>query len=106
MNMPSPPFFLMRETISFPSFSRRPETTTFAPSRANASAVAEPMPLVPPVTSATLLVNVFMEFPSGLCSIVILYLLLYLLSALHDLTGLLGLGMFGPLANRKVFGVL
>jgi hypothetical protein len=39
-------------------FSRRPERTTFASARANAMAVALPMPEVPPVTSATLSENV------------------------------------------------
>src|SRR6266852_8829856 len=60
-NVASPPAFLMSATVSLPSFSRRPETTTFAPSRANAMAVARPIPLVAPVTRATLLVNLFME---------------------------------------------
>jgi hypothetical protein len=41
-------------------FSRRPERTTFAPARANAMAVALPMPEVPPVTSATLSENVLL----------------------------------------------
>jgi hypothetical protein len=37
-----------------PSFSRRPETITRAPSRAKARAVARPIPEVPPVMRATL----------------------------------------------------
>ena len=36
---------------------RRPVTNTDAPSAANAFAVARPMPLVPPVTTTTLLLN-------------------------------------------------
>src|SRR2546425_940263 len=55
----SPPAFLISATVSLPSFSRRPDTTTFAPSRAKAIAVARPMPLVAPVTRATLLSKVF-----------------------------------------------
>src|SRR5262249_13350235 len=56
-NAASPPSFLISATTCAPSFSRRPLRTTFAPTRANAIAVALPMPDVPPVTSATLLVN-------------------------------------------------
>src|SRR5262245_38386504 len=49
-------------TTSAPSCSRRPETTTLAPARANPKADALPMPEVPPVTSATLPVNVLLVF--------------------------------------------
>src|SRR5437879_21743 len=52
-NAASPPSFLISATTCAPSFSRRPVNTTLAPARANAIAVALPMPEVPPVTSAT-----------------------------------------------------
>src|SRR6267154_6104772 len=39
--------------VSLPSISRRPETTTFAPFFAKRMAVSRPMPVVPPVISAT-----------------------------------------------------
>src|SRR5208282_6145310 len=42
-----------------PSATRRPETTTFAPSLANARAVALPMPEVPPVMRTVLFSKVF-----------------------------------------------
>src|SRR5262252_2160445 len=43
-----------------PRSSRRPASTTFAPRRANPSAVACPIPDVPPTTSATLPSNEIM----------------------------------------------
>src|SRR6266446_740582 len=43
----------------YPSATRRPETTTFAPSLANARAVALPMPVVPPVMRTVLFSKVF-----------------------------------------------
>src|SRR5262249_9296971 len=61
-NAASPPSFLISATTCAPSFSRLPERTTFAPPRANAIAVALPMPEVPPVTSATLPANVLLLF--------------------------------------------
>src|SRR4051794_26444865 len=61
----SPPAALTWRTVSLPSSTRRPATTTSAPSRANASAVARPMPLVPPVINATLFANGFMGSPSN-----------------------------------------
>src|SRR5262249_3311397 len=62
MNAASPPSFLISATTCAPSFSRLPERTTFAPPRAKATAVALPMPEVPPVTSATLPENVLLLF--------------------------------------------
>src|SRR6266513_2594796 len=59
-NAASPPSFLISPTTCAPSFSRRPVRTTFAPARANAIAVALPIPEVPPVTSATLPENVLL----------------------------------------------
>src|SRR5579863_2453360 len=56
-NRPSPPTSAISFTVSLPSASRRPETTTLAPDFANKTAVSRPMPDVPPVTSATLLSN-------------------------------------------------
>src|SRR5579859_6949022 len=44
----------MRAAASFSSFSRRPVMTTFAPSATNRLAVASPIPLLPPVMTATL----------------------------------------------------
>src|SRR4030095_13765289 len=62
-NAASPPSFLISATTCAPSFSRRPVNTTFAPARANAIAVAFPIPEVPPVTSATFPVNpLFISF--------------------------------------------
>src|SRR6476620_10762286 len=65
-NAASPPSFSICLTTSVPSFSRRPETTTFAPARANAIAVALPMPDVAPVTRATLPANVLLLFTAFL----------------------------------------
>jgi hypothetical protein len=47
----------MSLTSSRPSRWRRPVITTFAPNSAIRFAVAAPMPLVPPVMSATFLVE-------------------------------------------------
>src|SRR5579862_3148473 len=52
--IPSPPADRIRRTVSFPSASRRPVITTLAPSFAKSTAVSRPMPVVPPVISATL----------------------------------------------------
>src|SRR5215470_12270168 len=53
MNFALPPAFWMACTTATPSASRRDATTTFAPSRANSSAAARPIPALPPRTSAT-----------------------------------------------------
>src|SRR3989442_6731079 len=58
-NVDSPQWRRMSGTTAVPSVSRRPATTTRAPSAAKASAVALPMPDVPPVTSATRFWNLF-----------------------------------------------
>src|SRR5258705_1785411 len=49
-----PPALRMASTASARGSGRRPKTTTLAPSAANSSAVARPMPVPPPATSATL----------------------------------------------------
>src|SRR5262245_43066872 len=49
-----PPTFVIASTTSASGSGRRPKTTTRAPSAANSSAVARPMPVPPPVTMATL----------------------------------------------------
>src|SRR5438552_1899212 len=50
--------------ITSRSFSNlRPATATLAPSRANASAIARPIPVPPPVISATLPESLVTEFP-------------------------------------------
>src|SRR5260221_228491 len=64
-NRPSPPDALICLTVSFPSSTRRPETTTFAPAFANATPVHRPIPLVPPVTNTTLPLNEDMGTPSN-----------------------------------------
>src|SRR2546426_765796 len=51
-NSASPPFASIAATTSAPRASLRPLISTRAPSRASASAVARPMPEVPPVTNA------------------------------------------------------
>src|SRR5271166_6346178 len=56
-NRPLPPAFSISCTDSSPSFSRRPLTTTLAPSSANAIAVAGPIPDVPPVINMTFPAN-------------------------------------------------
>ncbi len=53
-NRPSPPAARTSSTVSLPSRSRRPATTTLAPAFAKSTAVSRPMPDVPPVTSPTL----------------------------------------------------
>ena len=60
MNFAVPPPFWMACTTATPCSSRRAATTTFAPSRANASAVARPMPALPPRTRTTFESNRFM----------------------------------------------
>jgi hypothetical protein len=47
----------MSDNDSAPSASRRPEMTTFAPCSAKATAVALPIPEVPPVINATFSAN-------------------------------------------------
>src|SRR5215471_5951667 len=49
----SPAFSLMRATVSLPPSSFKSETTTLAPSSANLSAAARPIPAPAPVTRAT-----------------------------------------------------
>src|SRR5271170_7343287 len=53
-NKASPPAARTNSTLSFPSVSRLPATTTFAPAFAKSIAVSRPIPDVPPVTSAVL----------------------------------------------------
>ena len=52
--MASPPFWRMMPAVASAPALSRSTTTTFAPWRANAADVARPIPLPPPVTSATL----------------------------------------------------
>src|ERR1700731_4191321 len=52
----------MKAAASFNSFSRRPVITTCAPSSTKRLAVARPIPLLPPVMTATLPSSVFMIF--------------------------------------------
>src|ERR1700722_17981453 len=59
MNSASAPALRISLTSFWPSSSRRPETTTCAPSLAKARAVARPMPVSPPVIKTTW---VFIEF--------------------------------------------
>ncbi len=60
---PAPPCF-WTSLITSRSFSnRRPATATLAPSRANASAIARPIPVPPPVISATLPESRVTDFP-------------------------------------------
>jgi len=47
-------FVLIEAAASFSSFSRRPVITTRAPSSTKRLAVAKPIPLLPPVMTATL----------------------------------------------------
>ena len=54
MNPARPPAASISATTSLPRVSLRPATTTWAPSAANATAIARPMLLVAPVTSAVL----------------------------------------------------
>src|SRR6201999_4530491 len=55
-------FLLMKAAASFSSFSRRPVITTCAPSSTKRLAVANPIPLLPPVMTATLPASFFMIF--------------------------------------------
>src|SRR5579871_6530644 len=50
-------FFPIKVAASFSSFSRRPVITTCAPSSTKRLAVAKPIPLLPPVMTATLPAN-------------------------------------------------
>src|ERR1700692_1980378 len=50
----------MEAAASFSSFSRRPVITTWAPSSTKRLAVANPIPLLPPVMTATLPSSFFM----------------------------------------------
>src|SRR6202051_4169133 len=52
----------MKAAPSFSSFSRRPVITTRAPSSTNRLAVANPIPLLPPVMTATLPSSFFIIF--------------------------------------------
>src|SRR5476651_1839380 len=52
----------MSVAASFSSFSRRPVITTCAPSSTKRLAVAKPIPLLPPVMTATLLSSFFIIF--------------------------------------------
>src|SRR3981081_261968 len=54
MNVASPPCCLICRTTASPRCWFRPVIATFAPSLENSSAVASPMPEVPPVMRATL----------------------------------------------------
>src|SRR6185436_15689634 len=49
----SPPWLRISATVSLPRASRRPLMTTLTPLRARTAAVALPMPLAPPVITAT-----------------------------------------------------
>src|SRR3954471_10186265 len=53
-------FVSMKAAASFSSFSRRPVITTCAPSSTKRLAVAKPIPLLPPVTTAILPSSLFM----------------------------------------------
>src|SRR6476619_746692 len=64
-----PPLLSMSAAVSARGSARRPATTTAAPSRENSSAIARPMPLPPPVTTATCPSNV----PSTSIGLAILY---------------------------------
>ena len=63
-NKALPPAEVISRATFSPSATRRPETTTFAPSLANARAVALPMPEVPPVMRTVLFSKVFIVGPS------------------------------------------
>src|SRR6476660_9248017 len=118
MNAAAPPSFLISATTCAPSFSRRPVRTTLAPARANSTAVALPIPDVPPVTSATLPENVllFMElafrcllFLEGIGSVyeetdVSEVFYLTLISALGDLFSRASFCSEGHVVNRAVAG--
>src|SRR5580693_10440548 len=57
----------MKAAASFSSSSRRPVITTCAPSSAKRLAVANPIPLLPPVMTATLPSSFFIVFYPSLC---------------------------------------
>src|SRR5207253_2186337 len=57
-----PPSSSISAMTAWPSVSRRPLTTTCAPSFANCRAVARPIPALPPVTKTTLPANQLMKF--------------------------------------------
>src|SRR3546814_18886608 len=57
MKRASPPPALIRPTVSSPASGSMSATTTLAPSAANRSAIAAPMPRAAPVTTATLACN-------------------------------------------------
>ena len=54
MNVASPPCSRIRDATFSPLSTERPDTTTFAPSAANISAVVRPIPRVEPLMNATL----------------------------------------------------
>ena len=56
-------FIAISFTATANSASRRPVMKTYAPSFTNAFAVARPMPLLPPVTSATFPLSLLVYFP-------------------------------------------
>src|SRR5882724_2058071 len=58
----------MKAAASFSSFSRRPVITTCAPSSTKRLAVARPIPLLPPVTTAI--------FPANCCPLLLICFLL------------------------------
>src|SRR5579871_452757 len=60
-------FLPIKAAASFSSFSRRPVITTCAPSSTKRLAVAKPIPLLPPVMTATLPSSVFMIIFPSLC---------------------------------------
>src|SRR3954447_8043146 len=63
-----PPCSSIRRAVSWLPCSDTSAATTPAPSRANASAAARPMPLAAPVTKATFLVNFPVSFVGMVCS--------------------------------------
>src|ERR1700677_4192002 len=68
-------FLLMNAGASFSSFSRRPVITTYAPSSTKRLAVAKPIPLLPPVTTAI--------FPANFCpSLLLICFFLFLVFSL------------------------
>src|SRR5580704_15171667 len=62
----------MEAAASFSSFSRRPVITTWAPSSTKRLAVAKPIPLLPPVMTATLPSSFFMIFCPSFCVVFVL----------------------------------
>ena len=54
MTIASPPAFLISAAASSQTGALRDDTTTLAPARARCMAIALPMPLLEPVTTATL----------------------------------------------------